>query len=248
MTTKTRSSSSLAAAAVVGLGSLLPLLPASAPAQEGAPPTAAEVLRLVRYSQSAQGKDFRGEIRRSNIGRVQVPLKLTLSEKEVRFTFYEGNSSRNAPDQILILSLHDNRYRLEEVTRGQRSDLAPERYGESVRETDITYEDLAMRFLYWPDPEHVGVERAKGGDAWKIRCRNPVEDGPYRTVDVWVSQESGALVKMEATNAEGQRVKSFEVDEVQRVDGEWLLREMVVLTHRPGRSPSKTIMKVEIPE
>jgi hypothetical protein len=174
-------------------------------------------------------------------------MKLTLSEKEVRFLFYEGDSSRNKPDHILILSLLNNRYKLEEILADKRQELAPARYAESVRGTDITFEDLAMRFLYWPDPKHVGVEAAKGGEAWKIRCTNPVADGAYAVVDVWVSQESGALVKMNGFNKAGKLIKSFEVDKVQRHEGAWVLRKMIVRTHptKRGGALTTTFLSVE---
>jgi hypothetical protein len=221
-----------------------PMFLSSAEAQAAPAPSAAEILRLVRYSQSANEQDFNGAIRDRKIGRVDIPLKLTMSEKEVRFLFYEGDKSRNKPDQILILSLLNNRYRLEEIKSGKRADLPAARYAERVRGTDITYEDLAMRFLYWPDPRLLGEERAKGGMAWKIKCTNPVADGAYKVVDVWVSQESGALVKMVGYDVAGKAVKHFEVDKIQPHDGGWMLRRMIVRTLGAG-GDSKTYLTVD---
>jgi len=222
----------------------------SAHAQAVAPPSAEEVLRLVRYSQASQEQDFIGRIRPRRVGWKTIPLKLTMSEKEVRFVFFEGDKSKGKPDQIVILKLFDNRYELIEITEGRSGKLPAERYSERVRGTDITFEDLAMRFLYWPNPKHIGTERAKGGDAWRIRCVSPAGEGAYATVDVWVSKESGAMVKMHGYNAQGQLVKSYEVDKVQRHKGAWVLEQMIVRTHpiKKGQKLTSTYMEIQPPK
>ena len=97
----------------------------------------------------------------------------------------------------------------------------------------------------WPGPKHLGVERAKGGDAWKIRCTNPEKSGAYAVVDVWVSQSSGALMKLHGYNAAGKLVKTFEVKRVQRHEGAWILEKMFVRTH--GRRVTSTTLEVESP-
>jgi hypothetical protein len=213
-------------------------------------PTAKEVLRLVRYSQAAQEQDFVGQIRPRRIGLKAIPLKLTMSAKEVRFVFFEGNRKAAKPDQIVILKLLDNRYELNEIAKGKSGKLAPERYAERIRGTDISFEDLAMRFLYWPNPKHVASERAKGGDAWRIRCVNPVGEGAYTTVDVWVSKESGAMVKMHGYDALGKLVKSYEVDKVNRYKGAWILEQMVVRTHptKKGEKLTSSYLEIEPPK
>lgn len=222
----------------------------SARAQAAAPPTAEEVLRLVRYSQASQEQDFVGRIRPRRVGWKTIPLRLTLSDKEVRFVFFEGDRSKGKPDQIVILKLLDNRYELIEITEGRSGKLPAGRYAERVRGTDITFEDLAMRFLYWPDPKHVGSERAKGGDAWRIRCVNPLGEGAYATVDVWVSKESGAMVKMHGYDVLGKLVKSYEVGKVQRHKGAWVLEQMIVRTHptKKGQKLTSTYMEIEPPK
>ena len=202
-------------------------------------------MRLVRYSQAAEEQDFKGQIIPALLTLKRVPIALTLSEKEVRFVFYEGNSRKNKPDQIVVLKLLNNRYELIEITKGKSEPLPAPRYAERIRGTDITYEDLAMRFLYWPGPKHLGVERAKGGDAWKIRCTNPEKSGAYAVVDVWVSQSSGALMKLHGYNAAGKLVKTFEVKRVQRHEGAWILEKMFVRTH--GRRVTSTTLEVESP-
>ena len=62
---------------------------------------------------------------------------------------------------------------------------------------------------------YIPEDKAKGDKAWKIRCTNPDTSNGYSFVDAWVSQRSGALVRMNGYNAKSQIVKNFEVDSVQ---------------------------------
>ena len=88
-----------------------------------------------------------------------------------------------------------------------------------------------MRFLDWPDPVLLKIEKAKGGKAWKIRCANPNKTQLYSIVDVWVSQRSGAIVRMNAYNQKRRIIKSFEVDSIQQIKGDWFVETMIVRTY-----------------
>ncbi|MFP6872041.1 MAG: outer membrane lipoprotein-sorting protein [Verrucomicrobiales bacterium] len=153
-------------------------------------------------------------------------------------------------DQVLELKLLNGRYELTEFTGSGSGKIAPGRYSERIRGSDFFYEDIAMRFLYWPEPKHLKVEKAKGGAAWKIRCNNPDGKGPYSIVDVWVSQESGTLVRMNGFDSKGRLIKSYEVESVQRYKGSWILKMMNVRSHpttAEGRVGS-TFLKLELPD
>ena len=100
-----------------------------------------------------------------------------------------------------------------------------------AQKLDISYDDIVMRFLDWPDPVLLKIEKAKGGKAWKIRCANPNKTQLYSIVDVWVSQRSGAIVRMNAYNQKRRIIKSFEVDSIQQIKGDWFVETMIVRTY-----------------
>ncbi|MCP4847298.1 MAG: outer membrane lipoprotein-sorting protein [Verrucomicrobiaceae bacterium] len=236
---------------ILGLLSMLPLTGIDLVAQEETrTPSAKEVLENVRYSQSAESQVFDGEIRPRKIGLKSTPMRMELFESGVRFLFFEGNSRRNKVDQVLELKLVKGRYLLTEPSMKGNGTIPLERYSQRVRGSDIVYEDIAMRFLYWPDPRHLKVEKAKGGMAWKIRCVNPDGNGPYSLVDVWVSQESGALVRMNGFDSKRRLIKSFEIESVQRHKGGWMLRMMNIRTYptSAGGHVGSTYLKIELPD
>jgi len=221
-----------------------------AKAEPNKTPAATVILEHVRYSQSVESQVFNGEIRPRKIGLKSTPIKMELFSGGVRFLFFEGNSRRNPIDQVLQLKLENGRYALTEPSEKGGAEIHPEKYSQRIRGSDIVYEDIAMRFLYWPEPRHLKVEKAKGGAAWKIRCVNPDGNGPYSLVDVWVSQESGALVRMNGFDSKRRLIKSYELESVQRYKGAWMLRMMNVRTHpvSPGGRVASTYLKIEIPD
>ena len=57
--------------------------------------------------------------------------------------------------------------RFSESLKTKITQLNDNQLGERIRGTDIAYDDIAMRFLKWPKPVILKIEKAKGGIAWK---------------------------------------------------------------------------------
>ena len=123
-------------------------------------------------------------------------------------------------------------------------------YGESVRGMDFNYEDLSMRFLYWPNAKLMGEDRIRTVKCWYIRVMNPDRKGPYWTVDLWVHQESGGVARMDAYNFQSKLVKRFQVISVQKSGKATILKEMRVESFNPlnGDRKGRTYMKLDKPD
>jgi hypothetical protein len=215
--------------------------PAAAPAP---PPktidelNAAEVLRLVRYSYTLYDRDFHGQLR---VGlRTKIPFTLSLQPNYIRFKFDD-------PIQIIHLNTEGEQFFLKEVVAGSDAEVPPERYAQNIRDTDVTYDDLSMRFLYWPDARIIrDTDVLKGRATWLIRARNPDGLGTYSTVDIWIDKGSGGLMKMLGYNAQGRPIRKFEVLHGKKIDDIWMVDEMRVETLDPadGKRVSHTYMEI----
>ena len=166
----------------------------------------------------------------------------------IRLEFFESNQSARNVDEVIEFEIIEGKYGVTRIRKGVSEKIKPSRFNERIRSTDLTYEDLAMRFIEWPAPKIIGVEKAKGGKAWKIRCSNPDSGNGYSFVDAWISQRSGVLVRMNGYNAKNQLVKSFEVDSVQQYKGDWYLEMMNVRTYPTDAKskPTSSFLKLEI--
>jgi len=198
-----------------------------------------EVLLLVRKSQAQQYlQGLTGKLRSSETGQ-SWPMELTMRENVIRFLFRE-------PNEIINLDLSNSGTKLSRVVAGGKIDMPPSLYAERVRNTDINYEDLSMRFLYWPNAKIMGEDTFSFQKCWHVRVTNPDGRGPYGTVDVWVAKSSGAMMKMEAYDSQGRKVKQFLVRKGQKYQGAYILKQMRVETFDPATRDVKGITYLEI--
>lgn len=196
-----------------------------------------EVLRLVRYSYTLYDRDFVGQLRQGRS--TKIPFTLSLQPKYIRFKFDD-------PPQIIHLNTANDQFFLKEVVAGSDSAVPPERFGQPIRNTDVNYDDLSMRFLYWPEAKIVGEDKLKTRDCWVVRARNPDGSGLYATVDIWVDRGSGGLMRMVGYNAAGRAIKRFEVLHGKKIDDVWMVDEMRVETFDPesGKRLSHTYLEI----
>src|SRR6266404_9005688 len=135
----------------------------------GAPPSAKEILESVRLRQAQQQLELQGQLREDA---TIVPFRLTQTGPVVRYTF-------SKPDEALQLRFGDNDSRLEEVTREGIEKIAPAQFDHKVRGTAVTYEDLALKFLYWPNAKVIGDDTIGMVDCWRLELRAPPRQSQY---------------------------------------------------------------------
>jgi hypothetical protein len=203
--------------------------------------TGEQILELVRLSQALQNHDLSARLRKD---RKTEPLGISMRQGAIYFKF--------EPDEIIELKLDDKGSVLNRETRKGKGPVPANDYGKNIRGTDVTYEDLSMRFLYWPKPVLLDEERIKFKKCWKLRVVNPNKTGPYQSVLIWVHQASGALIQMKGYGWKPSEhpIKMFRVTQAQKVDGAWILKQMQVETIDPknGRSLGDTFLEVRKPE
>ena len=197
--------------------------------------TADDVLKLVRYSYTNYNQEFKGYLRRGITKKVEFTLRL--KPESVQFFF-------NDPAQVIYLDTKNKSFSLFEGVGGKDlQPVAPERYGEKIRGTDATYDDLSMRFLYWPNPKIVQESKLKGRDTWLVRVINPDGRGNYATVDCWVDKATGGLLRMLGYNRGGRPIRRLEVVGGKKFDDIWMVDEMKIEQLSPssvksGKGPS----------
>jgi hypothetical protein len=188
-------------------------------------PSAKEILNSVRLQQAQQQIDLQGQLREKD---KVIPFHLTQTGPVIRYTF-------SNPDEALQLRLGENDSRLEEVTSsGVEKKIAPARFDQKVRGTGVTYEDLALRFLYWQNASVTGEDSIRTRDCWKLEMKAPSRQSQYSNVFLWVDKEGGALMRMEGYDWTGQLSKRFEVVSAQKIEGRWFLKQMRIEEIQPG--------------
>src|SRR6476646_2901362 len=187
-------------------------------------PEAKDVLAQVRARQAQQEFELQGELRE---GPTVVPFRLTQTGPIVRYTF-------SNPDQALQLRLGENDSRLEEVTTSGVEKIAPAQFDRKVRGTSVTYEDLSLKFLYWQTGRVTAENEIRTVDCWKLEMKAPSRQSQYSNVWLWVGEENGALMKMEAYDWNAKLSKRFEVVSGQKIEGRWFLKQMRIEEFDPA--------------
>jgi hypothetical protein len=200
-------------------------------------PPAQEILRSVRLSQTGQRATLKGQLR---TGPKTVPFRLSLSGPIARYEFSD-------PAETIVLNLGEKESRLSEVTKEGAERVTGRKFAESVRGTDISYEDLSLRFLYWQNAAVEDEQSILLRKCWVVRVAPPANsDSQYSRVTLWVDKESGALMQAEAFDRAGKFARRFKVISGQKIDGAWYLKQMrIEAPASGGKGKTPTYLEVE---
>src|SRR5216684_528986 len=200
------------------------------------PPSAKEILDSVRMLEARQQIDLEGQLRENE--RV-IPFHLTQAGSLIRYSFTD-------PDEVLQLRLGENGSRLDLVTDDGAEKFPAEKLNEKIRGTGISYEDLALKFLYWPNARVLGDETVRTRSCWKLQVVAPSRDSQYWNVVIWVDKASRALMRMEGYDWDGKIAKRFEVISAQKIDNRWFLKQMRVEELQQGTNKVQSRPYLEI--
>ena len=180
-------------------------------------PDAQALLAAARAAQSAQNWNLIGHLK---MGRSEYPLKLTINKNTTRYEFTDNGD-------VLTLRLGEKSSTLEETKAGKTARITAGAFAEKLRDTDISYEDLAMRFLYWPEATVIGSDLITAQSCWKIEVLPPAKaESQYARAVLWLSKDGSALMKAETYGADGKWIRRFNVKDGMKRDGVWLPKEM----------------------
>jgi hypothetical protein len=202
-------------------------------------PSAKEILESVRMMEARQQIDLDGQLRENE--RV-IPFHLTQDGPVIRYSFSD-------PDEVIELRLGENASHLDLVANDTATKFPTDKLKANVRDTAVTYEDLTLEFLYWPDGRVLGTDLIRTRNCWKLQLTATSRDLQYWYVFVWVDKASGALMRMDGYDWDGKIAKRFEVVSAQKIENRWFLKQMRVEKMKPGTNKvdSRTYLEIKKP-
>ncbi len=198
-------------------------------------PSAEEIMRAARLNPMSQQARLDAQLITDD-GK-KTPFNLSLQNGVVSYDFQN-------PNQQIQLALGAERSELRERSGGKP--VRPARFDQKVRGTSITYEDLALKLLYWPRPKLLGEDTIRLLKCWKIEIQAPRGESQYGVARLWIDQKSGAVLRIEGYNLKGLKMKTFEMISGQKIDGRWMLKTMRVESYDPETQKviDRTYLKV----
>ncbi|MGC3990422.1 MAG: outer membrane lipoprotein-sorting protein [Chthoniobacteraceae bacterium] len=196
-----------------------------AKAQDGQPDGAA-ILQRLRDNEMQQHRTLAGELRN---GSKVSPFQLALNGGTILYQF------TTPPPYTLVVHLGKNSSQLDEVTLDGKTHVNGTDFGTLVRGSDISFEDVAMRFLYWPEAKVLGEETKTLRKCWKVQVTPPKDvKTVYASVLVWIDEESGAMMEAQAYDAGGKLATAFKLIEPQMIGGVWLPKKIRIQRMKDG--------------
>ncbi|HEY5707057.1 MAG TPA: outer membrane lipoprotein-sorting protein [Terrimicrobiaceae bacterium] len=187
-----------------------------------AAPDAEAILHAARVNPLGQNIALNAQLRTAS---ASTPFQIVV-DNAVRYRFEN-------PDQELILEIRDDSSSLSERVGGKTEPVRAARFDDPVRGTGITYEDLSLRFLYWRNPKLLGEETIRSRKAWKMELQASRASSQYGVARLWIDQASGAILRIEGYDRDGKLLRRFEVISAQKIEGQWMLKQMRVETLDP---------------
>ncbi|MFT6793902.1 MAG: hypothetical protein ACJAR1_001902 [Rubritalea sp.] len=200
---------------------------------------AERVLHGARFAATLQNQNLHGHMKKN--GR-KTPITLFLRGEDIQFQYKVGKV-----DHRFHMRLKENQFDLLEIIENKTRKFNDAKLAEKINKTDLSFEDLSMRFLYWQDSSIVGEEKISGQKCHKIRLINPDEAGDYRIVYAWVHQKFGSLMRVVGYNAAGDPLKQFQVTDIMKVGKQFTLKRMRVDSMDDNKVTGTTYLEFDKP-
>jgi hypothetical protein len=109
--------------------------------------------------------------------------------------------------------------------------------GMTIRETDLSWMDITLQFLWWDGVKRVGRDVVKGRGCHVVDvvapegaepgAARPGQAAPVR-VRLWIDEQVPMMLRAEAYDAGGKLVRSLWVKSFKRIRNRWMIKEMEV--------------------
>ena len=196
------------------------------------------ILDQIRFAQAEISKPLSGRLRPED--GPAIPFQLGLKGSQIDYQF-------SNPPETLRLELTDSGSILSDADPGGRQTLSGPKLQQTVRGTDITYEDLSLRFIYWKNAKLNGEQRVRAITCSVVDVQPASRNTAYSTVRLWVAKDRGALIKAEGFDWQGRLVKRFEIISAQQVEGKTIFKQIRIERMNPetGKVVSRTYLELD---
>ena len=200
--------------------------------------SADEILARVRQARKlAKDQKVEGFMRKNS---TKVPFGMEMKQGNICFNFSPDGQNWKTFD----LKFKENGQELLGYdAQGKVQKFNPSTYSEKIADTDISFDDLSMRFLYWQQGRVLPQDRTsfiKGRKCHVLDLPNPDPSlGEYAFIRAWIDCEMGALWQIDAFDAKGTHLKRFSITSVTKTDEAWFFKQMRIELRDP-QNPKKT--------
>lgn len=104
----------------------------------------------------------------------------------------------------------------------------PPQWNDRIQNSDVTWLDVSMAFLWWRDPALAGTQTVKGRLCDIVDLYPPMPVPDCAKMRVWMDRDVKLMLRAEEYNAEGKSNRRLWVRSVKKFDGRWMVRDIEV--------------------
>lgn len=98
-----------------------------------------------------------------------------------------------------------------------------------IQDSDLTWMDLTLSFLWWKGGCVRGEEVLRGRPCYIVDVPAPDEESAgYSSVRLWIDRDVRMLLQAEARGADGRPMRRLWVKSMKRVNERWMIKDMEV--------------------
>lgn len=102
-----------------------------------------------------------------------------------------------------------------------------------VQNTDLTWMDLTLSFLWWKGGVIVGSDVIRGRPCHIVEIPAPAsgdgsEEPGYSNVKLWIDEEIHMLLQAQACDADGRAVRRLWIKSIKKVNERWMIKDLEV--------------------
>jgi hypothetical protein len=100
----------------------------------------------------------------------------------------------------------------------------------AIQDTDISWTDLTLSFLWWKGESIIGREEVKGRPCYIVAVRPPEtgKGGQYSEAHLWLDEKLHMLLQAQGFDKDGKLVRSLWVQGFKKMNDRWMIKEMEI--------------------
>lgn len=193
-------------------------------------------------------------------GNIVVRRKRGVVEKEMKFTMqlrwgdqpskavYTIQDSFGRSLEQLIVTRRVSSAPLFEYLKGDplAASKTPDLFS-SITDSDMSWMDITLSFLWWPGGEIVGDEDVRGRNCHIVEIPAPAGDsaGNYAKVRLWIDEQIHMLLQAEGFDKDGTLKKKLWVKSFKKIDERWMIKDMELQSYPAIHRTKLTVDDVE---
>ncbi len=115
-----------------------------------------------------------------------------------------------------------------------------------IQETNLSWMDLTLSFLWWPEGRIVDMDSVKGYDCYVVEVTAPeAQPEQYARVRVWIAKKIHMLLQATGYDAKGEPMRRLWVKSFKKINEQWMVKDLLIQGNSNAQRTELRVRNVE---